>query len=108
MNPQTEETLREIATKISEGRVLLVLGAGASMAAKCPPTSEIISSIMNKFTKARYSNNTSFVEVCQSVLDCQSYSRADLSDHIKQILDKLQPSEWHFELTKYPWSASGL
>ena len=96
--------LKEILSKIQQGKVVLFLGAGASHSAGGPSGKKLTDMIKAKFPKINQSLSD-FIEVCQDVIDTPPYNRNDLEEFIKNHLMKLQPTVSHKIMTQFDWAA---
>lgn len=101
---ETEKSLREIISQISQGKVVLFLGAGASHAAGGPSGQKLTQMIKSNFPKIDQDKND-FIEVCQDVVDTPPYDKNSLDEFVREQLLSLQPSSSHRAMTKYDWAA---
>ena len=101
---EKEKFLQEILSQVSQGNIALFLGAGASHAAGGPTGRKLTEMIKAKFSEIDQGLND-FIEVCQDVIDTPPYSRNDLEEYIKSVLDLLQPTQAHRLLTMYNWAS---
>jgi putative nucleotidyltransferase with HDIG domain len=99
-----EEIFDQIASKLSDRRVVLFLGAGATVAAGGPNGPELACRIGEKFPRVDQSR-TDLMEVCQDVLDTPPYTRTELEDFVAGQFLSLQPTAAHVSLAKRNWAA---
>lgn len=101
---EAKAMLQELAEKVRSGKAVLFLGAGCSVAAGGPTTSELVSEIKEKFGKIDQSLNI-LLDVCHMVIESRHYGRPVLEEYIREKLSRLQPSKAHMKLPNHDWAA---
>lgn len=96
--------LARLDHKIEAGKVVLFLGAGASMGAGGPDGRLLIENIERKFGIPA-SNSNDMLEICKLVLDLPGVDRRDLEKLVNEQLGRLQPTGAHYALCRHRWSA---
>ena len=71
MDPQQSRMFK----KIRQGKAVLFLGAGASIAADCPAGDKLAKMIHDEFLPGTPLNTTDLMEVCSEVLDTPAIDR---------------------------------
>ncbi len=99
-----EDYLAQISEKIQKGRVVLFLGAGASVAAGALQQNELVEEIKKKFPKLD-PQLTSLINVCEDFIETRGYDIKDLEEFITEKLRALKPSPAHILMTKFKWPA---
>jgi hypothetical protein len=99
-----EGHLRRIQDKMALGKVVLFLGAGASIAAGAPSSEELTEIVKKRFPSVSV-DSSDFMKVCNEVLETDGVDRRDLENLIVGQFDTLSPTETHKEMTKYDWAA---
>ncbi|MHA2248328.1 MAG: SIR2 family protein, partial [Candidatus Hodarchaeales archaeon] len=100
---EDEEHLVDLVNMIRKRKIILFLGAGASIVAGAPSTEELIAKIHEKFPLAQTSDD--FNTFCGNIRFSSHYKYSDLYDFIRETFENLQPSKYHKLLTSYDWGA---
>ena len=98
--PEVNELLR----KIYDGKVVLFIGAGASVDAGGPKTESLVKQIKRSFPNAKYTSDD-LIQTCTDVIETTQTPRADLERVIVQALLGLKPSAFHLQLPLHVWPA---
>ena len=97
----------ELITAAQEGRVVLFLGAGASMGAKnslgagIPDGKMLGQLISDKYLKPEH-NSLDFKTICDFA--CSVSSIREVQKYIHDTLLDFQPTKAHFEVPKFVWA----
>ena len=94
-----EKHLPDIIDKVRNGKAILFLGAGASVAAQGPTEAELVEEIKQKFPKID-TTLKGILDVSQDLLETPGYDRVALEDFITTKLSYLKPSAAHFSNCK--------
>ena len=87
---------------MKKGKVVLFLGAGATVGAGGPDSGQLVRLVKENFPLSDQ-HCTNLFDVFESVIE--EYDRKLLNDFIRDMLETLKPTEAHLELTKYDWAA---
>ena len=90
--------------KLSQQKVTLFLGNGASVDAGGPTTETVVKKIKDRFKDATYSSDD-FIQTCTDVMETTLTSRRDLEEVVVNLLYDLKPSSFHLELPLSTWPA---
>jgi tetratricopeptide (TPR) repeat protein len=93
-----------IQAKVNAGKVVLFIGAGASISAGAP-SSEKLTEIVKKGFPSVKTDSTDFMQVCNETLETDGIDRKELEECVVRQFDTLAPTEAHKELTRYNWAA---
>ena len=101
--PNTPE-INTLLQKISQEKVILFVGNGATIDAGGPKTQEIVDIIKKNFPGALYSGDD-FIQTCSDVIETTATDRKDLETLIRKPLFDVNPSPFHMELPLHVWRA---
>jgi hypothetical protein len=96
--------VNELLKKIYDGKVVLFIGAGASVDAGGPTTESLVEQIKKTFPKAKYTSDD-FIQTCTDAIETTLTPRADLERVIVRALLGIKPSTFHLQLPLHPWPA---
>jgi len=103
-NLNEEDYMEFIFQKIYEGKVVLFLGAGASVTSGGPVSSELVKRLHIKFEKVN-KEIADLNELCEAIEFTEIYGRKEVYNYLQEIFINLKPSESHKILSKYDWLA---
>ncbi|MEE8187086.1 MAG: SIR2 family protein [Nitrososphaerales archaeon] len=96
--------IKRLFRKISQGKAVLFVGAGASRSAGVPGGGELASLIHREFLPEKEQTQEDFIEVCTKVLDTPGVDRSEVEQYIRDRLDH-HPSDAHRKLCRVHWQA---
>jgi len=99
-----EDYLDFIFENIRKGKIVLFLGAGASISAGAPSTKDLVKQLHDHFTKI---DNTiqDFNELCDAISYTDIYGYNALYEYLQNKFMNLNPSDNHKLISKYDWLA---
>lgn len=98
-----DQQLTRMLKKARAGKVVLFLGAGASIAAGAPSSDELTRAIREEFLDGVVGSGD-LIEAVSAALDTPGLDRAELEDFVRAKLD-LQPSSAHLKIPLHSWQA---
>jgi hypothetical protein len=98
--PEVNELLR----KIYDGKVVLFIGAGASVDAGGPKTEDLVKQIKESFPLAKYKSDD-LIQTCTDVIETTLTARVDLDRVVIQALWGMKPAAFHLQLPIHLWPA---
>jgi tetratricopeptide (TPR) repeat protein len=100
----TPSALDDLFSKITRGRVVPFIGAGASVDAGGPKTDELINTIKRTFPSATYQGND-FMQTCTDAIETSYTDRSDLDKVVIKQLSNLHTSDFYKQIPLHEWPA---
>ena len=98
---------RNLLSSVNDGSVVLVLGAGSSIGATsstgipAPTSTQLAQSIANKFLDGEHA--TSSLSIVSELAISES-SLFNVQEHIRELLQDIQPADFHKLLPTFSWA----
>ena len=98
------DRLGGLISEIREGRVVLFLGAGASVAAGAPSSSELAEQLAERFLH-RSADGKDLTGVANDIAVSMAASPSERDFFVRDRLKGLQPSPYHLAIPRFRWPA---